>query len=343
MERERALSWAYQHRLDLTGPDDFHIVLASFGKQRGTVKETLPHLLSASLYADEVTVITTENDILLELMHDDLEHYHNNLRNIAHFGADISIENELSSMVEEGLIKKEHIENAHEVVDESGLTIAEIANARGVVRGFNRLLSHPNIYPLIHDPDNILSHTMVNIGNIATSEFVDDKFKTAEIGNSILQRLPEFSYANPEHVAEIKNQLSEYLIPFRAHLMELSKQSKHIPVGDWDSLEEVLHDIYLRKVLPAISELQKAHDNNRYIKVLLNDVMRDPAGTFGAVFSLGLGVLKYLPTSVSIPFAIASQMISSAQRMRVNHNLIKSNDLYFVHETGRQLKRTQDR
>jgi len=315
----------------------FKIVIGVMEDQQGTSRETAPHLLPAILYSDHVTVVTAEDDTLIELadFHDILAEFggNNGTAVMDYFGYDDPLP---SNVEQDNDGASRDYEMPYWREGESFEEYKEryaIDEAHGIMSTVERMLDDSNVMPLIYDPHGRLAQNVHALGRMATGGNIK-KQAGARLGTELIVRLPSFSALGPTEIAELRKKLSGELVPFRSYVAEASSAVAEVGY-DTDALADVINEIYVGKVIPAVNELERQTKDNGFLRRLLHDFGRDPKTFVQSFLTLGIGEVTSLPLYVSIGAAIGTQLIGEAAKMHDEGKRIGASRLHVLYETER--------
>lgn len=325
---------------------ELEIVIGCVDEQGESLKETIPSLMSSLLFADKVTIIADEADTIIELgdYYDVEAIFHENI-NLVSFDErsydDINIESALNDKYSSRLnnLKRigysdNDISNDPEIRDILRDINDHLQNERNEIRKtVERIINRPEVMPLIEDPNGWLSSNIQCLGEIALGTRCRRQM-SAKLGTEIITKIPSFQDLDPLEIYELKRRLSGNLIPFRSYIIEMSS-SLAVAGDDQDAIADIIHEIYIAKVIPVVNDLAKQTRDNTFLTRLLNDFGRDPKTFVQSFITLGIGEFAGLPQSLSIGASIASQIISIASNKIETGKSIVKNDLFFVHELDR--------
>lgn len=329
---------------------NLEMVIGCVDKQESNIKETVPSLMPALLFADKVTIIADEADTIIELRdYHDIKQIFQDSVDLVSFDEcsyeDAEIESVLSEKyytrletLEKYGLSDTAIHNDCELRNLSQKRNEQLQKERlKILQSVEGMINRPEVMPLIDDPNGLLSSNIQHLGSIALGTR-SRRQMSAKLGTEIITKIPSFQDLNHLEIFELRKRLSDSLIPFRSSVVEMSS-SLALADGDKDAIADIIHEIYLVKVIPAVDELARQTSENTFLRRLLNDFGRDPSTFIQSFVTFGIGELADLPQYLSISAAIASQIISVASKKIETGKKISSNNLFFVHELDRLTKR----
>jgi hypothetical protein len=95
-------------------------------------------------------------------------------------------------------------------------------------------------------------------------------------------------------IVEVRHQLHEWLAPFRSYVGETSTALVEA-VRNEEAVADVIHELYIGKVRPAMSELNDQVARSGFLRTLLTDFGRDPKSFVTSFVTFGLGSLAADP------------------------------------------------
>ncbi len=337
------------------------------------MRESLPSLMSAAVYADKLTVVTFEADTLVELAD-----FHPIVRAFGGFfdciGADsygwrmedpgsgswdmddddadvedsvfdqlwiglakrrlkTETDPEKKTFLESGIREREPSVEAAERARELAVLEEEVS---GVLRIVEELLAEPNVFPFIYDPDAVLLADSIELGRLSRPS--KKRLEAdARLGAGIVDKLPSFDKLNAQEIVAVRAELRDLLIPFRGYVSEASVALTEVG-RDEEAIADVIHEVYVGKVRPVLNDLNDMVSRSRFLRTLLRESGRDPKGFATSFITFGLGNLVHLPKYVAASAAASTELLRVKYEASAKRHEARSNRLYYLHELERRIE-----
>ncbi|MGW4481143.1 hypothetical protein [Rhodococcus triatomae] len=163
------------------------------------------------------------------------------------------------------------------------------------------------------------------------------------IAASFVGMLPGLRSAPMSEVLDVRNDLSEYLPPFRAAILDLSERlSSHDIADPMQTLDEI-DKHWHREINPALSEIHAQLARGRYRRHILEEFATSKdslAATAGAAIAIGGGSLiggiaALVPGLVAGAYPFVKAMNSALN----TRDEAKKNRMYFLYESRKRLQK----
>lgn len=350
--------------------DGLRIILGCVPDQATTVRTTLPCLMSAAVYADELVVISRETDIFMELPDwFEISGAFEGFMEYVGAGDNLGLTGEDPAEVARLAPASDWLMTRRD--DEPVQALLHIASERSPVRSEVLRAGVPNeLVDLVHEylhldrsPEAALAYERdealavaqgveMYLNNPSSLPMVYDpngllsdeatslstlfqptkitKEAHARTGSGLVDRMPSFDTLSPEQVIEVRRHLGEYLTPFRAFVAETSHALESY-VRDEDATADVLNELYVGKVRPTLSALDSEWRQASSTRLLLREFGRDPQAFTQSFLTFAAGSLASLPLEASLGAAAASQVIGAESKSRAIRRDLKKSHLYFLH------------
>ncbi|WP_461165356.1 hypothetical protein [Arthrobacter sp. R4-81] len=333
------------------------MVIGCLQDQRPTVKETIPTLMSAAVYADELVVVCREADTLMELndwypILDDFQEFMEYQGADSYYSNPIDSETEqgeklrravteaMADAAEHGVPPEEFVEWAIRNIDPSlwesvpyrgnSNSTSDLQEALSVAKVVESYLESPNVVPLVFDPEGLLKSQAAGLQRLSKPTKVKGE-ADARLGSGLVDLLPSFEGLQSAEILELRAALKPYLTPFRSFVVETSTALTSV-VRDEEAVRDVVHELYIGKVRPVLDEINDQWRHSNAVRSLIRDFGRDPKAFVTSFVTFGLGEVADLPIEVSIGAAAASQVIGAAAQQQTARKTLKGNRLFMLHE-----------
>jgi len=313
----------------MNNTQELHVVIGCLSDQKCTVQDTIPCLMSAALYADKITVVCQESDTLLELS--DFFEIENTFRDFFAFDStDAHYYNrKTGESIYRGEWQRELFEGDYDDFER------EIKEKEGVGFIVESLLTSPNIIPLIYDPDGFMNKQSGLFNKLSKPTKIKQN-ADSHLGSGLIDTLPAIRSLPSSHVLELRKHLKPFLTPFRSFVVETSEALTNVNY-DEESISDVIHQMYVGKILPIIKEINDEWRVSNFIKSIFRDLAKDPKKIISTFLTFGIGEIANLPMELSVGIATANLGISSLFSQQEKRNELKKNKLYLLHELERKI------
>ena len=206
-----------------------------------------------------------------------------------------------------------------------------------------------NSYPLFDKESNDLMVAALKSHIISLSESDKKKITHAGMSDNLIQRLPSFETAGVDEILDIRKELNPSLARYRAEMLSYSEEIQIMP---WDdNFEYACTELYYKKIVPAITEIDELTKENTFIKNLgfsaltSGDVLRTLGGL---VISIAAGgVIGAYNDVVSTDTAVlasggawaVSKVAAAFRENREKKREIQKKELYFYYKAGQMLSK----
>lgn len=96
------------------------------------------------------------------------------------------------------------------------------------------------------------------------------------MADGLFDKLPNFQYAKPREIIDIRTELSGSLLAFRQGIRSLTDEIELAP--EHPDFGQAIADAWNQKVAPALNEIEAVIAENRSMSDLLRRVVKDPLG-----------------------------------------------------------------
>lgn len=265
---------------------------------------------------------------------------------------------EIAKQIDElliGMIGEKQAAELNTLIDSKRLTLQRFEhNLMDVDGGVEEFFHHlkstiKNSYPLFDKESNDLMVAALKSHVISLSESDKKKITHAGMSDNLIQRLPSFETAGVDEILDIRKELNPSLARYRAEMLSYSEEIQIMP---WDDdFEYACTELYYKKVVPAITEIDELTKENTFIKNLgfsaltSGDVLRTLGGL---VISIAAGgVIGAYNDVVSTDTAVlvsggtwaVSKVAAAFRENREKMREIQKKELYFYYKAGQMLSK----
>ena len=191
------------------------------------------------------------------------------------------------------------------------------------------------MYPLFDDQAGALVEAHVAEGLIVPTESADSRGRQAGAAAAFMSRLPAFPAATVSEILDIRNELSDPLVRFRAAMIEVT-QSLAARSYQGAFAGEV-EQVYVEKVGPALLEIGEAVQGNRYLRELVGEATTDMKTILIGVLTFGLTRTSDMAPLIAGGAATATAAVTAAWNTAAERRRIRQRRFYLLYETQRLL------
>lgn len=191
-------------------------------------------------------------------------------------------------------------------------------------------------YPLFDDQAGSLVEAHVAEGLIVPTESADARGRQVGAAAAFMSRLPAFPAATVREILDIRNELREPLVRFRAAMIEVTQTlgARSFEGGFAGEVEQ----IYVEKVGPTLLEIGEAVQENRYIRELLGEATTDMKTILTGVLTFGLTRTSDMAPLIAGGAAAATAAVTAAWNTAAERRRIRQQHFYLLYETQQLLK-----
>ena len=292
---------------------ELEIVMGLITSEQSFVWNTIPCLKSALLYADKVTLVLDPNETLPALS------------GLTDFFKIVEI---FGNLLDYGFAPRYRFEqNSNDIIS--------------VAQNVEAMLDSPNKIPLIYDTTGFVVSQHNSWQKLMQPTKIRQSAE-ARLGSALIDKLPGFDKLSPIEVFEIRKHLKPYLTPFRSYVLETSEAVSSY-IYDKEALDDIINELYRKKVRKAINELNDEWQNSSFIKTLLREFGSNPNEFMKSFLTFGVGHIIGLPLEVTAAAATAatavSPIIRAINKMTEKRKNIKKEGLYMLNEIEHSIQK----
>jgi hypothetical protein len=190
-------------------------------------------------------------------------------------------------------------------------------------------------YPLFDDQAGSLVEAHVAEGLIVPTKSADARGRQVGAAAAFMSRLPAFPGATVAEILDIREELRDPLVRFRAGVAEATHSlAARSYEGEFAG---ELEQIYVEKVGPALLEISEAVQANRYLRQLLGESTTDLKTILTGVLTFGLTHTSDLAPLIAGGAAAATAAVTAAWKTVAEGRRIRETQFYFLYETQQLL------
>lgn len=234
--------------------------------------------------------------------------------------------------------------------DMEGAVIDDIGDGGGMVLGFAQkiddVLNDGGRYPLFDADAGNIVRLGVEAGFFSPVPAVRQLGADAAMADGLFDRLPNFQYAKPREIIDIRTELSGSLSAFRQGIRSLTEEIDLAPEDP--NFGNEIADAWNLRVSPALDEIEATIAENRSMSDLMTRTLKDPIGatsiagavTLPATLAVAAGpagaFIGAAGVVVGYSVATARALIDERKELKT----AKKAQFYFLYGTREQLERS---
>lgn len=191
------------------------------------------------------------------------------------------------------------------------------------------ILVEPGTHSMYWDTD---AHSKVN-----DPEFGIDP--SLQIASLLAEQIPGLSEMKIENILEIREELKDSLIPFRASLLQMAGEISETDELSVDSLVKISQRKWTMDVVPALEDLKRDIKKGSYSRELLQAFSDDKESlvAIGAVINVSVGgSFAGLRTLVSATAGASFAFVKAWNEKIKKSEVVRGNRLYFLYQMDRR-------
>jgi len=190
-------------------------------------------------------------------------------------------------------------------------------------------------YPLFDDKAGSLVGSHVAEGLIVPTQSADARGRQVAAAAALMSRLPAFPGATVSEVLDIREELQDPLVRFRAAMVAVTRSlaTRSYDVAFAGEVEQT----YVDKVGPALLEISEAIQANRYLRQLLGQATTDMKTILTGVLTFGLTRTSDMAPLIAGGAAATTAAVTAAWNAAAERRRIRQHWFYLLYETQRLL------
>ena len=207
------------------------------------------------------------------------------------------------------------------------------------VEKLGSILLERGAYPLFDEFTAKVIQAGISDGIFQPMKLVDEHGKQIGAASHFMHRLPAFSGASISEILDIRSELREPLVRFRAAMIEMGALIGSMAYGE--GFRKQVEELARAKIDPALLEIEERVRDNNYLKQLLTKVVPDTKAMLTGALAVGFTQLAELPAlwavgTGALPAAIQAAWSTEIER-RQEAREIRRHEMYFLHRTQKLL------
>lgn len=206
--------------------------------------------------------------------------------------------------------------------------------------GIQEMLKDPGVYPLFDDETGSLVRSAYAEGIWTPPSFPHERGKQVVIAADALGRLPAFPEATVDEVLDIRKELREPLVRFRAAMIRLGRLVEGAFFNQ--DAHAQFDELYREHIAPAILEIEEKVHDTTYLRELLAQVAGSSSPLITAILAFGVTRVADLPWMLSVATPMAHAATSAAlQKFTTGQRDVSRYEMFFLYRTQQILARNQ--
>lgn len=191
-------------------------------------------------------------------------------------------------------------------------------------------------YPLFDDLTGDIVNEGVRNGVISPSQAARARSRHGGLSGDLIQNLPLFEEAGVSEILDIRVELSEYLDSFR---LAVSEFAQCIQAASWEGeFSDEAERIYREQVAPAVRNIERAIEENSYLKELLSRRSAPGAAqSTAASLATFVGSSSALWSLTVLALGLGAGGSRVLNDVRDRRQSIEGERLYFYYQAGKSL------
>lgn len=220
--------------------------------------------------------------------------------------------------------------------DMDGAVVDDFGDGSSMLLGFTRkldeVLNDGGRYPLFDAHAGNIVRLAIEAGYFSPVPQVRKLGADAAMADGLFDKLPNFQYAKPREIIDIRTELSDSLHAFRQGIRSLTDGIELAPEDPNFGAE--IADAWNQKVAPAIEEIEATIADNRSMSDLIVRTVKDPVG------ATSIAGAVTLPATLAVAAGPAGAFISAAGTV-VGASVATARALIDEHKEVRSAKKAQ--
>lgn len=209
------------------------------------------------------------------------------------------------------------------------------------------LVSNRGTYPLFDDQTGNLLAMGVREGVFHVPPGADDRAKQVHAAAAFMDRLPAFENASISEILQIRSELGEPLVRFRAAMIKIGDLIEASPHEE--EFREQIDKLYLQQTAPALLKVHERIRDNQYLRRLVGNVAPELGKITGGVLTAVVAHMADVPHLVAgVPTealaggatvtSLAQWAAQQASEKASESKSIERQDLFFLYRMEKLLE-----
>lgn len=192
-------------------------------------------------------------------------------------------------------------------------------------------------FPLFDDETGNVINLQVQEGVFAPNAAATSHGKQIGLASGLLSALPAFPRASVPEIIDIREELRDPLIRFRA---AVSSMATTIDAASFEpDFGPEVNDLFHREVAPALLEIKEAIQANSNLRQLTKAALADTSSQIVGVLSLGVASQTAIPELAALGATSVTAVARAAWEQRQETGRIHQHQMYLLHRSQELLNR----
>jgi hypothetical protein len=188
--------------------------------------------------------------------------------------------------------------------------------------------------------DDYLGNYFSPNNNVQISPAEEKRLKHIEVMHHLMEELPTLTNVSIKEILDIRQDLSQYLKPFRSAILNYAKNINSAPWSE--DFQYECEEIFIKEIDPAINEMHNQWTTNKnYTNHFLNIMSTLDKKDFGLLLTPWLmSIVNYsnlLVSTLGAATVLAPKFAKELSQMRTFENTIKQNPLFFYYKVNESI------
>ena len=233
---------------------------------------------------------------------------------------------ELASALETGLVEIEPLLET----EQPGIDFTdEMINT--FIAKLHDVLIKGQAFPLFDDETGNVINLQVKEGVLVPNAVATSHGKQIGLASGLLSALPAFPRASVSEVIDIRDELRDPLVRFRAGV---SGMATTIDAASFEpDFAAEVDDVFHRDVAPALMEIKEAIQANSNLRQLTRAALTDASSQIVGVLSLGVASQTAIPELAALGAGTVAALARAAWQQKEEAEKIQQHQMYLLHRS----------
>jgi hypothetical protein len=199
-------------------------------------------------------------------------------------------------------------------------------------------LTSGETYPLVDDVTGSLIELAIKEEKISLLGISEKRAKHVGVSSGLIERLPLFDYASIDEILDIRKELEEPLIRFRAAVMGYSNIVESLP---WrKEFAQTVEEIYLEQVTPTILDIEEAYKTNKSLLSIIPNALQHKGFPASSALGIALAQVSQFPETVAALSIVGGLLLGTHEAIKERREKlteVKNHQLFFYYQAGKLL------
>lgn len=202
-----------------------------------------------------------------------------------------------------------------------------------LVARLSELLQGTDVFPLFDDDVGGLVRSGLQEGLFVSTPTQERRARNAGLARGFIDLLPSFPRASVDEIIDIRQELRDPLVRFRATIGILSREVEIEAYSD--EFGQEVQDLWCERVAPALIEIEERVRENSYLRELAGQL--DVPGMAASGVGVAMSSFADLPQVVSLAVGASVGLINAERARRDTRKSIERTQFYFLYRSEQSL------